>query len=325
MPVPGAGHQTPPCASARPDARVALNRGFAYGLRADAADDGRPLAEVLAARYPHSSAATWHSRADAGEITVGGRRAPGDLVVRAGQRVVWERPPWDEPDVPLTFSVIHEDADLVVVDKPAGLPTMPAGGFLEHTLYALLRARYGRAAPAHRLGRHTSGLVLCTRTPGAAAAVAAAWRAQQVTKTYRAVLAGAPPWQARLIATPIGPVPHARLGRLYAASAAGRPAQSQVRVIERRGDTTLCEIDIATGRPHQIRIHVAAAGHPLAGDPLYGPGGVPAPDSAALPGDGGYELHALRLALRHPATGAPVTFVAPAPDLLRVAGDAGGD
>lgn len=294
-----------------------------YRLRAEAGDGGRALAEVLAARYAHSPAAVWRTRALAGELTVDGVAASGDTVVSTGQEVVWQRPPWDEPDVPSTLTVIHEDTDLLVVDKPSGLPTMPAGGFLEHTLLARLRARYGRVAPAHRLGRFTSGLVLCTRTPAAGAAVAAAWRAHQVTKIYRALVSGAPDWETTEIRVPIGPVPHARLGTVYAASAAGRPAESLVRVVERRGPATLVEVRITTGRPHQIRIHLAAAGHPLAGDPLYGPGGQPRPEADALPGDGGYHLHAAVLTLAHPATGAPVTFVAAPPAPLRVAGDTG--
>ncbi len=221
--------------------------------------------------------------------------------------------------MPLTFDVIHEDADLLAVSKPSGLPTMPAGGFLEHTLLALVRARFGEAHPAHRLGRGTSGLVLFARTPAAAAALGRAWRTQEVTKIYRVLVDGDPPWTSHEITTPIGPVPHDVLGSVHAASPAGRPAHSVVTVLERRGDATLCDARITTGRPHQIRIHLAAAGHPLVGDPLYVAGGLPRADSHVLPGDGGYLLHAHRLRLAHPATGTSLDLVAPPPSALRPA------
>lgn len=119
------------------------------------------------------------------------------------------------------------------------------------------------------------------------------------------------------LATPIGPVPHPLLGSLYAASLQGKPALSHVRVLERRADSFLCDVRIATGRSHQIRIHLAAAGHPLVGDTLYGPGGLPAPDSRALPGDPGYLLHAAELSFRHPGTGCEVVLECEPPLLLR--------
>jgi 23S rRNA pseudouridine1911/1915/1917 synthase len=115
----------------------------------------------------------------------------------------------------------------------------------------------------------------------------------------------------------IGPVPHPRLGTVHAAHAEGRPADSAVTVLERRASTTLCDVAIATGRPHQIRIHLAWAGHPLAGDPLYAPGGLPRPLAPGLPGDGGYLLHAHRVRFAHPATGAPTIIEAPLPEALR--------
>lgn len=300
---------------------MALNGGFAYRAQIGAADAGCRLAVWLATTYAHSSAAAWTARCAAGEITIDGAAATGTETLRAGQHVTWQRPPWHEPDVPLTFDVIHEDADLLAVAKPSGLPTMPAGGFLDHTLLAIVRARFGEARPAHRLGRGTSGLVLFARTPAAAAALGRAWRTRAVAKIYRALVDGEPPWTSREVTTPIGPVPHALLGSVHAASPLGRAACSTATVIERRGDTTLCEVGIETGRPHQIRIHLAAAGHPLAGDPLYVAGGQPRPDTRALPGDSGYLLHAHILRLAHPATGRPVELVAPPPPALGTAAE----
>jgi 23S rRNA pseudouridine1911/1915/1917 synthase len=212
------------------------------------------------------------------------------------------------------------------VAKPAGLPTAPAGGFLTHTLLARVRAWFPEATPAHRLGRGTSGLVLFARTAEARAGLARAWRAAQVRKLYRARLAGSPAADDFVVEVPIGPVPHALLGTLHAASAAGRAARSRVRVLRRDGASSLVEVEIETGRPHQIRIHAAAAGHPLLGDPLYGEGGLPraegaglAPEREPLPGDTGYALHAHRLELAHPVTGERLALACRPPSVLRLA------
>ena len=298
---------------------MALNRGFAYRAQIGPAAAGLPLCSWLAATYTHSSTGDWVERLARAELTIDGAAAAGDETLRAGQVVVWQRPPWHEPDVPLTFDVIHEDADLLAVSKPSGLPTMPAGGFLDHTLLALVRSRFGEAHPAHRLGRGTSGLVVFARTREAATSLTRAWRGHAVAKVYRALVSGDPAWTAHHITTPIGPVPHPLLGTVHAARPDGRAAHSVATVIERRGASALCDVRITTGRPHQIRIHLAAAGHPLVGDPLYVAGGLPRADSHVLPGDGSYLLHAHRLRLAHPATGTSLDLVAPPPSALRPA------
>ena len=113
-------------------------------------------------------------------------------MLRAGQWLVWRRPPWQEPPVPLSFAVLYRDADLLAVAKPRGLPTLPNGGFLEHTLPARVRRLYPEAVPMHRLGRGTSGIVLFARTPAARREVAAAWRDGAVLKEYRALVVGRP-------------------------------------------------------------------------------------------------------------------------------------
>lgn len=296
-----------------------LNRGYAYRERVPTG--GPTLLAFLAGAHRHSGTEVWAQRIAEGQVQVDGAPGTAAGVLAAGQEVVWHRPPWAEPAVDLRFEVVFEDGALLAVAKPGGLPTLPGGGFLEHTLLALVRARCPGANPMHRLGRGTSGLVLFARAPGAAAALQRAWRGGTVLKTYRALGSGLARDDAFAVETAIGPVAHPLLGTLFAASPAGKASRSVVRVLERREATTLFEVDLETGRPHQIRIHLAAAGHPLAGDPLYGHGGLPHPAMTALPGDGGYFLHAARLRFTHPVTGEPLDLRAEPPLELRLPGE----
>ncbi len=217
--------------------------------------------------------------------------------------------------VPTHYDLIHEDDAIVVVNKPSGLPTMPAGGFVESTLLALVRQRYPEASPLHRLGRGTSGLVLFARHKQAASQLARAWRDRTVKKTYRALGLGITRAEMFVIDVPIGPVPHPLIGTVQAACEGGKPSHSVAVVLEQRHDQTLFSVEITTGRPHQIRIHMAYAGHPLIGDPLYEAGGG-LKRHPGLPGDSGYFLHAEHLQFTHPSTGQRMTVSAiPPPGL----------
>lgn len=293
-----------------------LNRGWSYREQVGPDADGLTILDYLSATRTHSTPAEWAERLDRGEVEIEGACAQGSTVLRPGQTVVWHRAPWDEPDVPTQYAIVHEDDDLVAVDKPSGLPTMPAGGYLQHTLLTLVRERYPEANPLHRLGRCTSGLVLFARTRAAASLLSRAWREHDVKKSYRALACGTTHADMFVIDAAIGPVAHPLLGEVEAASEQGKPSHSVATVLERGPDRTLFSVEIKTGRPHQIRIHLAYAGHPLVGDPLYDVGGV-IKASPGLPGDGGYLLHAERLAFAHPITGQSIHLHAPAPAALR--------
>jgi 23S rRNA pseudouridine1911/1915/1917 synthase len=295
---------------------VALNRGCTYREQIGPAQAGRTVLQHLAYRYPHSSDAEWAARLAASQVELDDVPSCGDETLRPGQRLSWHRSPWHEPDVPLTFDVVHEDSSILAVSKPSGLPTMPAGGFLDHTLLALVHARDPAAHPLHRLGRHTSGLVLFARTSAAAATLSRAWRRWEVEKDYRALVSGHPSWRTLEITVGIGEVPHPTLGSVFAARADGKPSQTTAAVLAHTASGTLCDVRILTGRPHQIRIHLAWAGHPLVGDALYGAGGSPVPVRPGLPGDGGYLLHAHRVRFPHP-DGGLLTLEATPPPALR--------
>jgi len=305
-----------------PTASTRLNEGCEYRERPGLDAEARTLLAYLSQRYGHSSPAEWAARIASGHVLLDGLPAHSESVLRRGCELVWQRPPWIEPDAPRSFTVLYEDEDVLAVAKPAGLPTLPGAHFLQTTLLYLVRAYAPDAAPLHRLGRWTSGLVLCARNHGARAALMRQWSANKVGKRYRALAGGLPDQDEMTISAPIGPMPHALLGSLHAASPKGKPSLSRVTVLERRADSFLCDVRIATGRPHQIRIHLAAAGHPLQGDPLYGAGGLFAPDTRALPGDPGYLLHSAELSFRHPGTGREVVIECEPPPLLRLSTDA---
>ncbi|MGE0863974.1 MAG: RluA family pseudouridine synthase [Vicinamibacterales bacterium] len=299
---------------------MALNRGWSYREQVGPESAGRSVLEHLTATRTHSSAAEWTVRLQQGEVELDGGLTNGTAILAAGQILVWHRPPWDEPEVPGHFTVVYEDDAIIAVDKPSGLPTMPAGGFLEHTLMNRLRERYPEASPLHRLGRYTSGLVLFARSHDAAAELSRAWRDHDVKKTYRTLACGTTHTDMFVIDAAIGPVPHPLLGDVEAAAETGKPSRSIAMVLESRGDHTLFSVEIKTGRPHQIRIHMAYAGHPLVGDPLYCEGGI-IKHQPGLPGDGGYLLHAERLVFAHPLSGTPMTLLAPPPRPLLTQGE----
>src|SRR5258705_4971605 len=245
-----------------------MNDGYEYRERVQSHGSESGVA-FLDRRLRHSSAETWAARLASGEVSVDGQAAVAATRLRPGQTMVWRRPPWEEPAVPLAFAVLFRDEHLLAVAKPRGLPTMPAGGFLNHTLLHLVQARFPGATAMHRLGRGTSGLVLFARTGEARRALAKAWRTGAVVKRYRALVSGVPSRDAFDVDTPIGLVAHPRLRRVYAAVRQGKPSVTHVRVLGARDGQALVEATIPTGRPHQIRIHLAAAGHPLARDRRY--------------------------------------------------------
>ncbi len=215
---------------------------------------------------------------------------------------------------PIPLLVLHDDASLVVVAKPAGMVVHPSRGHAQGTLVHALLGLGGRwsaiGGPArpgivHRLDRGTSGLILAARTDTAHRALAAQLADRSLSRTYQAIVRGGVARPSGVLDGPIGRDPRQRLR--MAVVAGGRPARTRFQVLERRGGHTLLRCDLETGRTHQIRVHLTTLGHPLVGDELYGQrrSGEPARPL----------LHAWRLRFRHPATGAEMSFeVAPPAD-----------
>jgi 23S rRNA pseudouridine1911/1915/1917 synthase len=319
------------------DDRGGANRGYIYRSRVGDVGAGDTVLAYHVARFRHSDEAAWRASIALGRVLVNGRRAAADDMLRAGDELEFHRPPWREPEAPERFAVAFEDEHVLVVVKPAGLQVLPAGPFKARTLLELVRASdVGRAAaaPAHRLGRGTSGLIAFGKTAGARSSLARQFRELALVKTYLAWVEGARLPDSFAARQPIGRVAHGPL-QIFAAAEQGKASLTRVRVLrrdvggyeeggvacadalgfgdrhhaagvlgERTPHRALVAAQPITGRPDQIRIHLAAAGAPIVGDPLFGPGGTPKSD--APPGEGGYFLHAAALSFAHPASGVRV-------------------
>ncbi len=324
------------------------NQGWVYRDRIGPEEAGLAVSAFYAGRHRHSERKVWERRLEQGEIEWNGQRLRADGPLAIGDRLAWHRPPWQEAAVPASWRLVFDDGDLHVIDKPSGLPVLPAGGFLEHTLLRLMERRHasdpaGIPRPVHRLGRFTSGLLVCARRPATRAWLSARLRERTGSlrengapdgkkatpgqeaallggcrKIYRASLA---PGRLALaegggmvISRPIGRRPHPLLGQIWCASDDGLHSLSRLTLLERRRSDDLVEVEITTGRPHQIRIHCAAVGAPLLGDLLYQPGGGALDD--VMPGEGGYCLHAHRLIITG-SGGQRFVWEAPLPQSLR--------
>ena len=292
-----------------------MNNGWTYRDRVSAKNAGKTILDYYSSQYRHSTRQQWLTRIQQGQILLAAKPTTPNTVLVSGQQLTYHRPPWQEPKVPLKFTTIYQDSDLLVIDKPSGLPVLPGGKFLEHTLLKQLEKLYPQnpPIPIHRLGRGTSGLMLLARSAEAKSNLSQQMRDRKITKIYVAKATGIIPQERFTITNPIGKIPHPTLGYIYGASDSGKYARSDCQIIEREANYTLVKVRIFTGRPHQIRIHLAAAGYPLLDDPLYLKGGIPRTEKNEkgqfiTPSDLGYWLHAHYLAFRHPISREQISF-----------------
>jgi 23S rRNA pseudouridine1911/1915/1917 synthase len=292
-------------------------------LEARPEDAGLRLDAFLAARGAARSRSAAQRLIDAGAVTVDGERRAKNHRVAAGQQVTVEGEPADGAEgEPPEFEIVYEDADLMVVDKPAGLVTHPAPGHRGPTLAEALSGRAAggpdpeRAGIVHRLDRDTSGLLVVTKTEEAHRALSNALKARQVTREYLALVAGRVETESGTIDAPIG---RDRARRTVVSTRSDRPrhAVTHFQTVERLPATTLLRVRLETGRTHQIRAHLAAIDHPVCGDAQYG--------GRACGRELGLErqfLHAERLMFSHPRTGEPLVCESKPPVDLRRALDA---
>lgn len=298
--------------------------------------DGTRLDRALAALNPGWSRSRARRMVDEGRVSVDGEPArAASAAVRGGSAIEVLVPP-DGPAAAagplpeeIALDVVHEDDEVLVVNKPAGLAIHPAAGTPRGTLVnALLHhtdrlSRLGggeRPGIVHRLDKDTTGVMVVARTDRAHQALSLAFRRREVRKTYAAVCFGVPAEDELVVDAPIGRHPRDR--QRMAVTAGGRGARTLVEVQERFQGAAFVAASPVTGRTHQIRVHLASAGHALVGDPVYAgrqwrnlPRG---PAHRACRDFPRQALHAWRLTFRHPADGTERTFEAPLPDDLRL-------
>ena len=260
------------------------------------------------------------------QIALPGRRARPSAAVRAGETITLTRPAPDEPEVPRRFGVLLDDACVLAIDKPAGLPMHTTAKFWRNTLVALLRETYPdqHTEICHRLDRETSGVMLVARTPEAGTALKRAFQRRTISKRYLALVKGQPP-DAGVIDQPLALLDTpSRV--MMGPSERGLRAVTRFRVVRRFAEHALVEAVPETGRQHQIRVHLALAGTPLVGDKLYGAGeryfmqacdeGISPELLARFDGLPRHALHAASLTFPHPASGATITVESPLADDL---------
>jgi 23S rRNA pseudouridine1911/1915/1917 synthase len=289
-------------------------------LTVDETGAGMRLDRWLATTVPGLSRARLQVLIEDGHVRVDGVVRKVAHRLQGGEVVDVEIPPAPPEELtpePIALTIVHEDDDVLVVDKPAGMVVHPGAGVSHGTLAAAVLAHAPatagvggprRPGVVHRLDKGTSGLLVIAKTPAAYYALVAQLAERTVTRAYLAVVHGRVAANEGRIEAPIGRDPIHRQRMAIRPEGKGRRAITRFRVLERFAGFTLVEARLETGRTHQIRVHLASLGHPVVGDEAYGRGRPRLPIAFE-----GVALHAARLAFVHPMTQKRMEFAAPVP------------
>lgn len=254
-----------------------------------------------------------------GLVLVNGQQKKAKYTVQAGDVICFELPKeevleYQAQNIPL--DIIYEDDTLAIINKPQGMVVHPSAGHPSGTMVNALMYHIKdlssingvvRPGIVHRIDKDTSGLLMVAKTDAAHQALAEELKAKKSLRKYLAIVHGNLPNDRGMIEAPIGRSEKDR--KKQAVTAKGKEAVTRFTVLERFGDYSLVELQLETGRTHQIRVHMAYIGHPVAGDPLYGP-------RKTLSGHGQF-LHAKTLGLTHPMTGKEMIFTVEAPEIFQ--------
>lgn len=288
-------------------------------LEASTVDSGKRLDSFLRERVGEYSRSRLQSWIEEGRVLVDGAPEKRSYLLKGGERIhvePGELPPLRATPEELPLEVLYEDAGVIAINKPAGMVVHAGAGRHSGTLVNALLHRFGklsnvggelRPGIVHRLDRFTSGVILVARTDAAHRNLSEQFSGRQVEKVYLALVHGRVKADQGRITKPITRDPHIRT-RMTARLEHGRQAITTYRVLERFEKFTFLEVTIGTGRTHQIRVHLASIGHPVAGDKLYG-----APASTL----GRYFLHAHSITFSSPASGERITVTARLPPDLQ--------
>ena len=307
-----------------------MERIIKTGITWDA--QGLPLENYLAGRFTYRSLAEWRERIRAAEITVNGKAVPPEYVLALHDVVEYRPGDLEEPESELSFDVVYEDGELLVIAKPGNLCMHPSGPYFKHTLWYLLREKYGEVHFINRLDRETSGLVLAARDPKTAARMTK--KLDEIEKSYLVMVHGELPESISAKGFLFDDTSsNVRKKRRFAPGE--RPpagalkiesARTEIRCLERKAGLSLAAARLKTGRMHQIRATLFSCGFPVVGDKLYG---IDENIFLKLRSDAVTEedrkklilpcqaLHSSLLKFRHPATGEELCFSLPLPESWR--------
>ena len=289
-------------------------------ITAEGNDAGKRLDQMLHERLPQFSRSRLQLWIRQGDVRLNGSVARPSQTLRPGDAVELEPtapPPLRATAEDIPLDVLYEDSDVVAIDKPAGMVVHAGAGVHSGTLVNALLHRFSslsgisgalRPGIVHRLDRFTSGVLLVAKTDAAHRALAAQFSGREVEKVYLTLVHGVVAAESGRVEKPIARDP-ARRFRMTTRLEQGRAAWSEYRVLRRFRRFTFLEVRIGTGRTHQIRVHLASLGHPVAGDTLYG---APARIEGLAP-LGRYFLHAHRIRFRQPSSGSEIAVVSPLP------------